>query len=102
MSERQKADFWFDPICPWAWMTSRWVREVEKVRDVDVQFHVMSLAYLNGDREELPETYRESLARAWGPVRVVIAAEEKHGNQVVLPLYEAMGRRIHNERSEEH
>ena len=73
-----------------------WVREVEKVRDVDVEFHVMSLAYLNSDRE-MPEDYQQMMLKAWGPVRVVIAAEEQHGNSVVLPLYEAMGRRIHNE-----
>jgi protein-disulfide isomerase-like protein with CxxC motif len=96
MSDRTTAQFWFDPICPWAWMTSRWVREVEKVRDVDVEFHVMSLAYLNSDRE-MPEDYQQMMLKAWGPVRVVIAAEEQHGNSVVLPLYEAMGRRIHNE-----
>jgi protein-disulfide isomerase-like protein with CxxC motif len=97
MSDRKKAGFWFDPICPWAWMTSRWIREVEQVRDVDVEFHVMSLAYLNSGRDDLPDSYRDLLQRAWAPVRVVIAAEEQHGNQVVLPLYEALGRRIHNE-----
>jgi 2-hydroxychromene-2-carboxylate isomerase len=95
VTQRDTADFWFDPICPWAWMTSRWMMEVEKVRPVDVRWHVMSLSVLNENRPELPESYRELLDRGWGPVRVVNAARELHGEEYVKPLYDAMGTRIH-------
>jgi protein-disulfide isomerase-like protein with CxxC motif len=92
--ERTAVDFWFDPLCPWAWMSSRWLLEVEKVRPIVPSFHVMSLAYLNSDKD-IPDSYREKLEPAWGPVRVAIAAAQSEGDQVLLPLYTAMGNRIH-------
>jgi 2-hydroxychromene-2-carboxylate isomerase len=94
---RTVAHFWFDPLCPWAWITSRWVLHAAEVRDFDVEWHVMSLAYLNSGRDELPEAYRARLAKAWGPVRVVAAAEQAHGADVLLSLYTAMGTLRHVE-----
>ncbi|MCW2757499.1 MAG: DSBA-like thioredoxin domain protein [Nocardioidaceae bacterium] len=92
------ADFWFDPLCPFAWISSRWMLEVHQVRDVETTWHVMSLAYLNQDKD-IPDEYREMLKPAWGPVRVLIKVEQEHGNEQLLPLYTAMGNRIHLEKS---
>ncbi len=90
----QQVDLWVDPACPWAWITSRWLLEAAAVRDLDVRFHVMSLAVLNENRE-LSEEYTKWLTTAMRPVRVLIAAEERHGNDVVEGLYSAMGTRRH-------
>lgn len=101
MSEqRHSAEFWFDPLCPWAWMTSRWMGEVEQVRPIDVTWSVMSLSVLNEGRD-LPPSYAGLMEKGWGPVRVLTAAAEEHGPQVLKPLYDAMGARIHLRQEED-
>jgi 2-hydroxychromene-2-carboxylate isomerase len=97
--EPTRVDFWFDPICPWAWITSRWMLEVEQVRPVATVWHVMSLSVLNENKEGLSDRYRESMRSAWGPVRVLTAAEQAHGQQALLPLYTALGTRFHREKA---
>lgn len=95
------AEMWFDPVCPWAWMTSRWLMEAQQVRDLDVTWSVMSLAVLN-DGRDIPEDYATLMDRAWGPVRVIVGAAKEHpgqddGNTTRKALYDAIGTRIHNE-----
>lgn len=95
MTSKTPVDLWFDPFCPFAWMTSRWLLEVEKIRPIEARWHIMSLNVLNEDKD-VPEAYREQIARAIEPVRVIAAAQAKYGDHVVGPLYTEMGTRLHN------
>ncbi|MDJ1134390.1 disulfide bond formation protein DsbA [Streptomyces iconiensis] len=87
------ADFWFDPACPYTWITSRWIREVERVRDVEVRWHVMSLSVLNEAREVDPEGDTDGYL--WMPVRVCAAVQERHGQRALGDFFTAFGSRVH-------
>jgi 2-hydroxychromene-2-carboxylate isomerase len=101
VTDKTSLEMWFDPLCPWAWLTSRWLLEVEQVRDVEVTWSVMSLAVLNSGRELSP-AYQSLMERSWGPVRVIVAAAREHGPAVIKPLYDAMGTRIHLDGQEDY
>jgi 2-hydroxychromene-2-carboxylate isomerase len=98
-ADRDVADFWFDPLCPFAWITSRWILEVEQVRNIKVNWRIMSLYYLNKDRD-ISDDYRAGIEKGRSIGRVLAAAEQKVGSEALLPLYTALGERIHHEKQE--
>ncbi len=99
MTSKETVDFWFDPLCPFAWITSRWMLEVEQQRDVETTFHVMSLSVLNAGGD-VSEDYRDMIDAGWGPVRLAIAIEQQHGQQSLREFYTAIGTKHHNEKQD--
>jgi len=89
-----RVDFWFDPVCPWAWMTSRWVDDVARQRGFAPTWHVMSLAILNEGRD-LPEQYVDLMTHAKRLVRFVNGVSQRNGLEWVKPLYDELGERLH-------
>ena len=86
MAEKQHVDFWFDPLCPWAWMTSRWMEEVVRIRDVEVDWKIISLGILNEDN---PENHHHGHDESMWMVRVIQAAAQAHRDSEHYKAYRA-------------
>lgn len=91
----QSVKLWFDVSCPFAWKTSRWIKEVEKHRDIELEFVPMSLAILN-DGADIPADYAEKMKANWGPARVFARVKSEQPEKID-ELYTAMGTLVHEE-----
>jgi hypothetical protein len=86
-------DFWFDPVCPYSWIGSRWIPEVERQRPVRLRWHVMSLYLLNRGRN--PDvSYVAYLEQVHGTARVATAVAVRHGSEALRDVYTAYGTQI--------
>ena len=95
--ERADLDFYFDPVCPFAWMTSKWVRMVAEQRAYTVTWRFISLRMINAHIDydaHFPPEYEAGHTAGLKLLRVAARARAEHGRDAVGPLYLAMGRRI--------
>lgn len=93
-------DFYFDPVCPFAWAASRWLAEQAGGHDDSVDWHVMSLAVLNEDREPASDQQRRQWDTSRRLGRLFMAAIAKNGEDTIGSLYSVLGRRFHHEAAE--
>lgn len=96
MTQKTPVSLWFDPLCPYAWVTSRWLLEVEKVRPIEISWRIMSLQVLNQDKD-VSDDYRARIARVVGPGRTVAAVAAKYDGDAVGRYYTELGTLLHNE-----
>jgi hypothetical protein len=97
-------DFFFDPVCPWAWITSRWVSEVQQLRSYDVQWKFISLKFLNEDKmdySKMPDGYKDVHAAGTNGLRVAARARAEQGNEACGAVYTALGTSLHKNQERE-
>ena len=97
-------DFFFDPVCPWAWITSRWVSEVQQLRAYNVQWKFISLKFLNEDKmdySQMPEGYKDVHAAGTNGLRVAARARAEQGNEACGAVYTALGTSLHKNQERE-
>ncbi|MCZ6874197.1 MAG: DsbA family protein [bacterium] len=100
MSDQQETvEFYWDAVCPWCWITSRWMEEVAQQKSIHVNWKFFSLKKINEGRD-MPERFRISHAIGLRALRVAAAVREAHGNEAVRKLYTAMGTRRHHDQED--
>lgn len=95
-------DFYFDPVCPWAWLTSRWVMNVQDERPMTVDWKFICLRIVNEDKDyerDFRPGYERGHTRGLELLRVAAAARAEVGPETVAPLYTTFGRIIHLDRN---